>query len=345
MITRADQLVTNYSGLLEEERSRTRFLLVDEFQDANFAQVEMLSLLAGAEANVFAVGDPDQAIYQFRGASSEAFLLFLKTFPAAKIVALKNNRRSLSPILRCAFGFVNDNPPVFAGGNSISYKRSTLESLREIEAKEKGESALAPRAGIVTWRDKEVEAADLARHIQNKRKESNKDRNGERCRWSDFAVLYRIHGHRDELVQEFAERGIPFSIEGLDVLDTPEVRDIVACLTAAVSPNDAASLFRVAALPQFGIDALELRSAMRAVRRQDLDLRAVLGKLAGGAKVIETVDNAHRDVDKDGVRAEDAAKLMMRQFGLQRSPLSPAFLNFVEAWHNKAIAEIGSPSE
>ena len=66
-------------------------------------------------------------------------------------------------------------------------------------------------------------------------------------------------------------------------LDTPEVRDAVACLTAAVSPNDAASLFRVAALPQFAIDPEELRAAMRAMRR-DLDLRTVLGRLPGGAR-------------------------------------------------------------
>ena len=69
-----------------------------------------------------------------------------------------------------------------------------------------------------------------------------------------FAVLYRQHGHREELVQELAERGIPFSIEGLDVLDTPEVRDVLACLSTAANPKDAANLFRVAALPQFEID-------------------------------------------------------------------------------------------
>ena len=85
-------------------------------------------------------------------------------------------------------------------------------------------------------------------------------------------MLYRQHNHREELVKELAERGIPFSIEGLDVLDTPEVRDVVACLSAAVAPNDAASLFRVAALPQFAIDPEELRAAMRAVRRDELDL-------------------------------------------------------------------------
>jgi DNA helicase-2/ATP-dependent DNA helicase PcrA len=352
MITKAYRLLKDDPSLLEEERRRTRFLLVDEFQDANFAQVEILSLLAGPAANVFAVGDPDQAIYQFRGASSEAFTLFLKNFPTARMVVLGKNRRSLSPILGCAFGIVNDNPAVFGQGFgqtpaqkgiSISYRRAPLESLREEEAKQ-GEAAAAPLVEIVTWMHKEVEAADLARRIQRKRKDKDKD-NDQRCRWSDFAVLYRQHNHRDEVVHEFAERGIPFAIEGLDVLDTPEVRDVVACLTAAVSPNDAAGLFRVAALPQFGINPVELRAAMRAVRRQELDLRAVLGRLAGGPAVLESVESVHREVGKDGTRADGAVKVVIRHFDLQRSDLVRAFLKFVEEWHKKAIAETGSPSE
>jgi DNA helicase-2/ATP-dependent DNA helicase PcrA len=343
MITKAYQLLKDDPALLEEERRRTRFLLVDEFQDANFAQVEILSLLAGPAANVFAVGDPDQAIYRFRGASSEAFTLFVRNFPAARVVVLGKNRRSLSPILRCAFGIVNDNPPVFSQtlsqkGISIPYQRAPLESLRDEEAKRKGETTAALPVEIVTWMHKEVEAADLARRIQKKRKE-------QRCRWSEFAVLYRQHNHRDELVHEFAELGIPFSIEGLDVLDTPEVRDVVACLTAAVSPNDAASLFRVAALPQFGINPIELRAAMRAVRRQELDLRTVLGRLPNGSAVLESVEDVHREVGRDGVRADDAVNVVIRHFDLQRSALVVAFLKFVEEWHKKAIAETGSPSE
>jgi DNA helicase-2/ATP-dependent DNA helicase PcrA len=342
MITKACQLLKDDPALLEEERRRTRFVLVDEFQDANFAQVEILSLLAGPVANVFAVGDPDQAIYQFRGASSEAFTLFLKKFPAAQVVALEKNRRSLSPVLRCAFGIVNENPPVFSKtlaqkGEAVRYQRTPLESLRDEEAKQKGESTAAPLVEIVTWGDKEVEAADLARRIQKMRKE-------QRCRWSEFAVLSRIHSHREELVHEFSERGIPFSIEGLDVLDTPEVRDAVACLTAAVSPNDATSLFRVAALPQFGIDATDLRAAMRAMRRE-LDLRIALSRLPNGKAVLESVDQVHSAVEKDGVRADDATRLVIRHFALQRSEPVEAFVKFVEAWHTKAINETEGPSE
>ena len=350
MITRAYQLLKDDPRLLEEERRRARFLLVDEFQDENFAQVEILSLLAGPEANIFAVGDPDQAIYQFRGASSEAFNLFAKKFPAPRVVVLGKNRRSLAPILRCAFGIVNDNPPVFArahspAGNSIPYQRTPLESLREEDVKQNIASLSSPLVEIVTWGDTEVEAADLARRIQKMRKSEDKDRNKDsRCRWSDFAVLSRIHSHREELVHELAERGIPFAIEGLDVLDTPEVRDVVACLTAAVSPNDATSLFRVAALPQFGVNPTELRAAMRAMRRE-LDLRSALARLPGGPAVLEKVDEAHCQVDKDGIRAINSVRLVVRHFGLPHAPSVDAFIAFVEAWHPKPVAETGSPSE
>ena len=341
MITRAYRLLKDEPALLEEERRRARFLLVDEFQDANFAQIEILSLLAGPAANVFAVGDPDQAIYRFRGASSEAFTLFTRKFLAAQVVVLGKNRRSLLPILRCAFGLVNDNPPVSSQkGILSSYQRTPLESLRDEEAKEKKETAAASLVEIVTWEEKEVEAADLARCIQKMHNSG-----GERCRWSDFAVLYRGHNHRDELVHELAERRIPFSIKGLDVRDTPEVRDIVACFTAAVSPDDAASLFRVAALPQFGINPIELQAGMKAMRRQGLDLPTVLGRLANGPTVLQSVEKAHREVNKDGVRADDAVNFTIRHFGLPQSASIDAFAKFVQEWQKKPIVERGSPSE
>ena len=81
MITRALSLLLSDEGLRGAERARFRFILVDEFQDVNFAQVKMLAALTGTEGNLFAVGDPDQAIYRFRGASSAAFELFHRHFP------------------------------------------------------------------------------------------------------------------------------------------------------------------------------------------------------------------------------------------------------------------------
>ena len=339
MITRAWQLLKDDPALLEEERSHVRFLLVDEFQDANFAQIEILTRLAGPAANVFVVGDPDQGIYRFRGASSEAFNVFLKAMPNANVVVLGKNRRSLSPILQCAFGIVNENPAVFGKkAAGISFQRAPLESQRELDAAQQGKLISPPLVELVTWSDKEVEAADLAHQIQKRRRE-------QRCSWSDFAVLYRQHNHREELVRELTERGIPFSIEGLDVLDTPEVRDVLAALSAAVNPKDAASLFRVAALPQFGIDPHQLRSGMQAARRNELDLRLVLEKLANGPSVLEAVNQAHAELGGEGVKATGAVRIVMRYFSIPSSDPLKAFLSFVEMWQKKPIVETGTTAE
>src|SRR6266849_11121399 len=99
MILRANELLAEDGALLERERARARFIMVDEFQDANFAQIKVLEKLAGRARNVFAVGDPDQGIYRFRGASSGAFELFQKRFPESKLVVFAKNRRSTTPVL------------------------------------------------------------------------------------------------------------------------------------------------------------------------------------------------------------------------------------------------------
>ena len=107
-----------------------------------------------------------------------------------------------------------------------------------------------------------------------------------RCDWNDIGILYRSHGHRDQVAAELARNGIPFSIEGLDVMDTPEMRDLLACAGAAVSSGDSASLFRVAALPQFAVDPEELRSAMKGLPRDGGGgMASVLPQVKGGADV------------------------------------------------------------
>src|SRR5919108_241383 len=163
MITRAYELLAANPDLLSGERARARFILVDEFQDANFAQVKILEKLAGGEQNIFAAGDPDQAIYRFRGASSAAFGLFKRHFPAAKLVSLEKNQRSLTPILRSAYAVISKNPPIFSAGLGarLAYERAPLQSAREAAAqRERRELLGGPVEGIL-WRDRELESAGL----------------------------------------------------------------------------------------------------------------------------------------------------------------------------------------
>ncbi len=126
-----------------------------------------------------------------------------------------------------------------------------------------------------------MEATDLVAVLQERKKRS-------RCDWKDIGILYRSHAHRDEVAAELARNEIPFSIEGLDVIDTPEVRDLLACAGAVVSSGDSASLFRVAALRQFPVDPKELRSRDEGVCRGTAagTMASVLPQVKGGPDVL-----------------------------------------------------------
>ena len=179
MITRAHEILHIDERVLSEARARARFILTDEFQDANFAQIQILSRLAGPEANLFAVGDPDQGIYRFRGASSAAFELFQRSFPSTRFVVLEKNRRSTTPILRTAFAVINENPPVAAKDSTGAYQRLPLQSAREEEALNAGQklASLPVEAVILTSRD--AEGANIVSTIRDLQRKS-------RCKWSDF---------------------------------------------------------------------------------------------------------------------------------------------------------------
>jgi DNA helicase II / ATP-dependent DNA helicase PcrA len=338
MITRAHELLANDENLRAVERDRARFILVDEFQDANFAQVKILALLAGTEANIFGVGDPDQAIYRFRGASSAAFQLFRRHFPQTKVVVLGRNQRSTTPILRCAFALVDKNPPVFGAGDSLAYRRTPLQSAREEEAKKEDKTLPTFPVEAISFGGKDAEAPDVAGLIEETRRRL-------RCRWKDFGVLYRLHSHRDDVVHQLADREIPFSIENMDVSDTPEVRDLFACVAVVVDPGSDASLFRVAALPQFNVDPEQLRAALRAIAKDSKEgvvvpLAAVLGEVAGGRAVLESVRQARDEVSRKQAKTRAALQLIGKQFGLDlNSAILQAALKFAAEWEKKPKTE------
>ena len=355
MITRAHSLLCNDTKLLEQERGRVRFILVDEFQDANFAQVKILAALAGNEANVFAVGDPDQSIYRFRGASSAAFDLFHRQFPAAKMVVLDKNRRSTTPILRCAFSVIDKNPPVFAkefashvlpqnGGAVQTYRRAPLQSSREEDAAKEGTRLIGTPVSMVTFTGKEAEGPEVLAAMRDLRRKLG-------CKWSDFGILYRQHSHREDLIRELIEAEIPFSIENLDVSDTPEVRDLLAAVTTVVSMSEDTSLFRIAALRQFNVDPEQLRSEMRALAKnakegQTVPLATVLDKIQGGPVVRATIIQAREEIRQRNSKARAAVDMIARVFQLDgTSPFLQAAFKFIEAWEQKATTKTGELEE
>jgi DNA helicase-2/ATP-dependent DNA helicase PcrA len=334
MITGAYELLQD-SRQLEAARAHSRFILVDEFQDANYAQVKILRMLAGEPRNVFAVGDPDQAIYQFRGASSAAFGLFQRHFPGTRLVRLEKNRRSTTAILQSAFAIIEKNPEALASdGLTLSSKRKALISARDEDRLREGQLPVVRPTEAVISVGKEVESLDVVAAIRQRRREF-------RCKWEQIAVLYRQHSHRDKVAEELAAHGIPFSIENMDVMDTPEVRDLLACLGAIVSERDGASLFRVAALPQFAIDPDRLRAGMKSLPRnaeQDAGLARVLGQIEGGPAVLNTLQRVRDQIAHHNAKSRAAAAIIVREFGFDPAsrPLQ-AVLDFIAVWEEKAI--------
>ncbi|PYV22286.1 MAG: hypothetical protein DMG27_18605, partial [Acidobacteria bacterium] len=225
LISEAVRLLDRDPEMLDRCRQQYRYVLVDEFQDTNFAQVELLRRLVAAPFNITAVGDDDQAIYRFRGASHGAFQMFDSAFPGHRTVYLDRNYRSTKKILRAA-------------GVVIS-KNDRYEKKKGL----KTESQEGPSVYLVESPDYESEASWVAREVERLVARGRA--------FGEMAALYRAHGHRGPLVREFRRRQIPFSIRGLSVLSTPILRDLVAYLSLIHSPHDNVSLTRVLLAPHW----------------------------------------------------------------------------------------------
>ncbi len=249
LITGAVALLERNAQLREALQKKYRYILVDEFQDTNIAQLRLLELLAGPTRNIVAVGDNDQAIYRFRGASFASFKLFLERFAGWKEgqdstrlrVALTENYRSTPNILRVAMQVIGQNAVSADFPKKIlSPNKPPGEKIRIVE--------LATPEEEARWVAGELERIHAAGR-----------------RWKDFAVLYRQHAHRDHLVEELSRRKIPFVIARLSILEHPLVRDVLAYLRVIVAPYDDIACARVLAAPAWRLEAQDLvRLAERA---------------------------------------------------------------------------------
>jgi DNA helicase-2/ATP-dependent DNA helicase PcrA len=337
MITRAVELLQSDAALLAREEEYARFLLIDEFQDANVAQIELARLLGGTQRNVFAVGDPDQAIFRFRGASSAAFDEFQRRFPGTKAVVLDENQRSTSNILQSAYSIIERNPAVDCRlPDSSEYKRQSLRSAREERAAAEGKPLAPAQVGIVLHQGKEQEAADISACIEELRTAGYA---------GSIAVIYRLHSHRDEIAWALAEREVPFVVKGLNVLDTAVIRDLLACLGAVASLSDSEALFRAAALPMFGMDGDAVRSALASSSRE-ASFASLLQKIPGGARVLAAVGKARAFGASVDWNAAQVCAFAIRTFGFHESDGAVrVFREFVDKWHTKPITESGSLEE
>src|SRR5271155_4301295 len=257
LITDAVALLENDAGKRAALQERYKHILVDEFQDTNMAQLRLLELLCAEPRNIVVVGDNDQAIYRFRGASFGSFKTFLERFAGWQQgqdsgpfrVALTENYRSTPNILRVAQQVIAQNEVSADFPNKIlAPHKAEGERIRVVE--------LADKESEARWVGSELERIHSAGR-----------------RWKDLAVLYRQHAHRDDLVEELSRRKIPFVITKLSILEHPLVRDVLAYLRLIAKPYDDVACARILAMPAWQMEPVDLvRLAERTRKKRGTSL-------------------------------------------------------------------------
>ena len=328
-ISRAVRLLQKDANLLARERRRARFILVDEFQDCNSSNILLTELIGGEEKNIFAVGDPDQAIYRFRGASSAAFEEFQKRFPQTRRVTLDENQRSRGNILRVAFAAISRNPDISSGRADLHFRRSPLQSARDMRDQQSGRLVFDEPVEVAISSSEAWEAADIAEEIVHLQ------RAGSSREPYSTAVLYRSHFNREKLMEELAARDIPFMVKGMDVLDTAVVRDLLAVARAVANDAGAESLFRMCAFPQFAMDAKVLREKLSGAANKST-FRSILTNLDGGNRILAAVESARSFIAQQQITVCGILDYLVREFELPSDdPALKALLRFIGEWEQK----------
>lgn len=229
-------LLQNHDDVREYYQRKFRYVLVDEYQDTNHAQYVLCALLAGGGQNICVVGDDDQSIYKFRGATIANILEFEKQYPGAKTIRLEQNYRSTSNILDTANALIRNNQ-----------RRKGKELWTE-----QGEGAKVHlhRSGT-----QEEEAAFIAETILEGAEAGRK--------WGEYAVLYRNNVLSNNIEGAFMRGGIPYRIyKGRDFFSRAEIRDMFAYLWVVENPADELRLRRIINVParKIGGRSVELAS-------------------------------------------------------------------------------------
>ncbi|PWU23665.1 MAG: hypothetical protein C5B48_08200, partial [Candidatus Rokuibacteriota bacterium] len=253
-IVEALRLFRTRPHLLKRYQERFKYILVDEFQDTNYAQFELVKLLAARHRNLAVVGDDDQAIFRWRGASMSNILDFDLTYPDATKVVLQENRRSPQAILDAAYRLIQHNNPDRLEVAQAIDKRLISTGFGEALRLGKPPEHLA--FDTVSSESDQVAAVIADEHAAGRA-------------YKDFAVLVRANADADPFLRALNMRGIPWTFSGnAGLYGRPEVRLLVAFLRTVVHPDDSISLHYVASSQIYQVPIVDLtRCATYADRR------------------------------------------------------------------------------
>jgi DNA helicase-2/ATP-dependent DNA helicase PcrA len=244
LIVKTYQLLKGDEVMRKKYQDRYTYILVDEFQDTNIAQLELLRILTQTHQNICVVGDDDQSIYRFRGASFASFVDFKNAYPEAKVIKLTQNYRSTKAVLTAASELIAKN----VGARYEAEKNLWTD-------RERGE-----RVSMLMSLEFSDEARAVCDAIQSEVEALPEDRRD----YSRYAILYRAHMHRELVVKELERRNIPhFVVSPEGILSTEEIEELVAYLRVVWNikigaTSESTSLIRVLSDPRWGLSQVDL---------------------------------------------------------------------------------------
>ena len=228
LLTLTFKLFQEHEDIRKKYADRFDFLLVDEYQDTNHAQMRIVMQLCKEKERVCAVGDDSQSIYSFRGANIDNILSFQSRFKEARLFKLEQNYRSTQSIVEAA--------------NSLIKHNSNQIPKHVYSKNDKGESLIYKPA----YSDKE-EALIVCREIKRIKRQDD-------CQYSDFAILYRTNAQSRSFEEEFRKQGIPYRIYGgLSFFQRKEIKDVISYFRLVANPDDKEAFKRIINYPSQGI--------------------------------------------------------------------------------------------
>ncbi len=294
------KLFRDYPEILEKYQHWFRYIMIDEYQDTNYAQYVWANLLAARHHNIFVVGDPDQSVYSWRGAEPYNVKKFLIDYPNAHLIKLEKNYRSTKHILKAA--------------NAIIKNNSDREEKNLYTDNPEGDKIIYFCAGD-SFQEGQFVADTIADLV---------DREGKH--YSDCAVFYRTHAQSRILEEALLRRYIPYQIIGArKFYERKEIKDILAYLKLVCNPNDRLSMRRIINVPRRGVGDKTLEKLEEYAAQQGVPIMEVLADAAQvnsiSKKMATTLEDFHgmiryfEGLNQSGVPVKDILDQVMDMSG------------------------------
>lgn len=287
LISNVLKLFRTRKNVLKRYQELFKFVLVDEFQDTNFAQNEMAILLAGDQQNITVVGDDDQSIYRWRGAAIANMIQFRSHFPKAKIITLNKNYRSTQNILDSAYKMIqNNNPDRLEIKEKIDKRLIAMREVVSNEMRDPHEISHKDRndndVEFIYTNKVEDEAESVAKKIREEVSAKGRSASGgKNYQYNDFAILVRANDHATPFQRALDRLKIPYQFLGPGHLfQQEEIKDLIAYLHALANFEDTSSLYRVLTIETFGIEARDVAAILNFSKKNNISLFEAMEKVA-----------------------------------------------------------------